>query len=414
MSRENAKRIDVDAKSVKRNPWIMALGASPLLMIPVLGVLALVYAEPGFLAGLPFALLFGALGTLHTGRQNYRPLVQPAELRVDDDNLFVGGDGYPLTSFKRGYLVPQGDHSHVRLVRGRFQSNVEIAVADWDSGQRVLRDLGFGLDEAVGRFRTPSRLSAHPVRTMAGVFAGVLALSVAAMAFMDVSPTAVVALFMAVALTAGALSATPTKLDIGADGLLLRWLGRDRFIPYDDIEMIAQRQRGNADHRIELVDVKLESGDTYVIPIGPGEWDSGEADAIYARIYAAIDQHRRRVPVHSQALIDRGKRSHLDWAQSLRSRMEVGAHRRAAVSLDALWRTIEDHGSRAIDRAASAVALGEHLSDADRTRLKRISNSVASPKLRIAIERVAEDSQVEAVAEALEALDEADATSIKA
>jgi hypothetical protein len=234
------------------------------------------------------------------------------------------------------------------------------------------------------------------------------------MAFMDVSPTAVVALFMAVALTAGALSATPTKLDIGADGLLLRWLGRDRFIPYDDIEMIAQRQRGNADHRIELVDVKLESGDTYVIPIGPGEWDSSEADAIYARIYAAIDQHRRRVPVHSQALIDRGKRSHLDWAQSLRSRMEVGAHRRAAVSLDALWRTIEDHGSRAIDRAASAVALGEHLSDADRTRLKRISNSVASPKLRIAIERVAEDSQVEAVAEALEALDEADAASIKA
>jgi predicted transcriptional regulator len=58
-----------------------------------------------------------------------------------------------------------------------------------------------------------------------------------------------------------------------------------------------------------------------------------------------------------------------------------------------VWRVVEDPGVAPSDRAAAAVALGARLDDADRSRLRRIAEACAAPRLRVALETIADTAE---------------------
>ncbi len=412
MSRQDAKRIEVTSRTVKRNPWFQWLGASPFILTGLLGLLALVKWNALFLLPTGHLTIGGLVLNLWLYKRNYRPRLVPTELRADDDTLYIGEKSFPRTSIKNAYLAPGGDHTRVRLVRGRFRSDIEIAVPDWTQGEQVLSALGFGVDQTVGRFRTLSRMRAvAPLKAFAVGVGGLVGMGLLVAILAEIHPSLGIIGMLGFLVAMITVQHAPTRLEVGADGLLTRWLGRERFIDYDDVVSVAEKERGFGNQKHSGVELQLRSGETYRIPVEHKQWSSGETPAIYARIYASLVQHRQRVPVQAQALIQRGELSHIDWVKALQARLEVGAHRRAAISIEALWRTIEDHASRAVDRAAAAVALGEQLDESESARLKRVASTVASPKLRIAIDHVADQDDTEAIAEALGALEEEDAAS---
>jgi hypothetical protein len=196
-----------------------------------------------------------------------------------------------------------------------------------------------------------------------------------------------------------------TYVQLGTDGIVTRRWGRETFTAYDQIaEVGAQKTMclfgmvETGQHHLEL---KLRCGRTLRLACAAGS----EPHLLHKTLQRALHAHRRRAPARNQSLVARSGRSHLEWVKTLRASLKLGAHRRAAVSMESLWRTIEDCASRAMDRAAAAVALGEQLAPGERLRLTRIASRVASPKLRVAMEHVAEQSDTDAIAEALGALE---------
>jgi len=402
----DAKQIQVDAQSSSINPWMFALGLSPLLLIPVLLVASIVTANSALLFGAVHAVLLTLAASIGVRRLNFRPRISPTEVWVDEDTLWVGAKRYDRADFRNAYLVPHDTHTTVRIERKRLQPKIEFRVADWQSGQVALRELGFGVNQTVARFRTMSRIHNSMVRGILVGFGGLIAggglMALATAISPALMPVAGLMWFAAMI----TLMAAPTRLDIGADGLLLRWLGRERFFSYDEIVAVSQRKRGCGNNAVQLVDLTLRNGEQYAIPVTQSNWDTGETSGIQARIRASVAQRRSQQPVSPAALVARGEQSTLEWVRRLRSLTSVGAHRRGAIEVERLWQSVEDHATRAIDRATAALALGSSLSPDERQRMDRVAKAVASPQLRILLDNVAEDVEDEQLAEALQAIEE--------
>jgi hypothetical protein len=86
---------------------------------------------------------------------------------------------------------------------------------------------------------------------------------------------------------------------------------------------------------------------------------------------------------------------------ALQSAEARASHRRAPVPQERLWRVLEDPKVEPLERAAAAVALKPELDAAGRSRLERTAATIAAPRLRIALDAVAEDADEETLAEAL-------------
>jgi hypothetical protein len=84
----------------------------------------------------------------------------------------------------------------------------------------------------------------------------------------------------------------------------------------------------------------------------------------------------------------------VEWAAALRA---LGAAAETAGGpRERLLRVVEDPAADAVDRVAAAVALGGDRDEENRARLHAAVNTVAAPKLRLALERaVASESEAE-------------------
>ena len=65
------------------------------------------------------------------------------------------------------------------------------------------------------------------------------------------------------------------------------------------------------------------------------------------------------------------------------------SYRSGALAADVLWRVVDDPGARASERAAAAAALDVHATPDERQRRREAAARMASPQVRVAIERVA-------------------------
>jgi hypothetical protein len=216
---------------------------------------------------------------------------------------------------------------------------------------------------------------------------------------------AVAALF---ALCAGV--AVPTRLTVGADGVLLRWLWTERFVAWADVAAVEPFDGG--------VVLALSQGRwiTLRTPAAPERCDpAGQTmvERIQAAWRAEIGAAGERDEAAARLLQREGCRTQ-EWVGAMRSIRGTGqeaGYRSAAVPPDLLWRVVEDPGATPTARIGAAVALSRSLDDAGRERLLAASDACVEPRVRIALATTAAGADGghsdEELAAALDAIDSA-------
>lgn len=377
---------ETEAATVRRNPWVMGVAMAPFALV-LAAILAAFVVSPAMLL---FALHGAGLGGLTTwlawGRNPW-PRLSHARVRIDATELHIGRRRYPRSTLKAGKVVPARGQVTVLLERRGGKLPLSLRVADDQQAYQVLHALGLAPEQTVGHFRTMSRIFSAWWKTPAVVSGAGLAgaLLTAVMGRLFGGP-ALVGLPLFVALAVAALALAPTRVDVGADGVLVTWLGRKRFIPHRSIVGVLVATDGFGNNRRRVVELLLESGEKYVLPTGSAMFDFGQATALAERIRAAQAVEEQAEPVAPDALLRRAERSHHDWVAALLDHAALATHRRAPVKRESLWRIVEDSKAEPLERAAAAVALRKDLNDRDRARLGRVAEATAAPKLRIVLE----------------------------
>lgn len=331
-------------------------------------------------------------------------------IEVSEDGVYVEGRlALPREMLDRAVVVPGASGASVAIQRKRgFTSVIDVESAE--QGRELVEALGLSAAHTLSSFTFDSLVAARLTR--AG-FTGYLLLLPALFAL---GGLAWVSVPLVLAWYAGLMAmSVPTKITVGLDGLLLRWLWRRELIHFTHLR--------DVDHDGRRVRLTLADGRVRVLSAA---WMMGERlgrrsatttgfasrgaylDAVVTRVREAIAASRRpaeRVP--AAALLRQG-RDVAAWMRALRALLSKGTSgfREAELVPEKLWSTVEDGGAEPAARAAAAVALGPALDDAERQRLVRVARVCVSPKLRIALEAAA-DGDDDHVAEALAELEQA-------
>jgi hypothetical protein len=203
---------------------------------------------------------------------------------------------------------------------------------------------------------------------------------------------------------AGAVAlAIPARIDVGADGVLLRWLGTRRFIPLAHIRSLERTTEGIGKSRQVGVRLRLEDGDTVWLPMGDARWADERAGALLERIQEAMDTQAHGPVTATAALLGRRERGAREWIRELRA-LGAGANadlRTAPVEPEQLWRIVESHGAAPEERAAAAIALSPSLDPRGKERLGVAVDAVADERLRVAIDAAVKEDDA-ALEEALD------------
>jgi hypothetical protein len=208
------------------------------------------------------------------------------------------------------------------------------------------------------------------------------------------------------------LTSAPCTVRVGTDGLVMSWLGRERFVPYRAVREVKTDWKLRGANDRDGVTVVLTDGDT--VPLSTGNASSGLSGALARRIDAARTAHALEHPTPPVvAALARGARTPGQWVTALRqvgSGATAGA-RTAAVPLDVLLTLVEDCAAPAIERVSAAVAALPYADDETRRRIRVAADSSASPKLRVALDRIEREQADEAaIAETLVELEDEAAT----
>lgn len=308
-----------------------------------------------------------------------------------------------------GFVEPAGDVARVKLFDARHGLRLEVRVRDAAAGQGLLHALRLATAQRVAPFFAASpfggaRATGIAAAVVTGTWFGLefLLPGSAMTRTMDDVITLTRALVpILMLLTWAALSAVPTLVTVGADGLHVRWLRRKRFIPYGSIVRVVP-----AFGQLRVV---LSDGTTLRLR---GQRRSftprtrPDHRAMVDRLSTAIEEHLARSRV--QEAVAQLPAAHEDGAGWLREleAMQVGvegSYRRAVVTDETLWRVVQDASLDARMRAGAAVALRKVLDEAGRARLRVVAESTASPKLRVAL-TAASGTQEKGLAESLEDL----------
>jgi hypothetical protein len=204
----------------------------------------------------------------------------------------------------------------------------------------------------------------------------------------------------------------PSKVHVGADGVLIEWMRTKRFIPHSAIASLTEYETGWGNSRMVGVDIQLASGEAVRVPVAQRKWGPNAPATLRARIEEAREANRNGGALNEAAVVlGREGRPVLEWIAALRS---VGAgtnatHRIAPVNPDRLWSIVEDASTDARSRAAAAVALSASTDDEGRTRLRAAATATAAPKLRVALETLASTASEDELVRVLEDLEESEA-----
>lgn len=375
----------------RRNKLVLAAAASPIALIPVLVTLAAL-TEPFFMVFSLHLLIVGGLALAYAHRRNPWPRREAVEVEVEANALRVGDERIPRAELSRGDRVGPG--ASVRLKRTR-RRETELTLSTDAAARRLLSALGLDAGQTVARFSTLSLTHSSTLRAIAttiGIMAGaVLCAGVLGAIWQPLIPTTM----LLGLLTLLGVTAIPSRVEVGGDGVLVRWLGRERFVPHDEITGVRSTVEGFGRSRRGVVIMELRSGEDYKIPVGTIGWGGdSQADALRNRIRdaklardggdAAPDVLRRPEGASFAA-----------WVTKLRT-LDVVTHRLAVVPRDRLWRVVEDAAADPVDRAAATVALGS-IGDRERERLGRVAQRTAEPRLRVLLESAADASEPELV-----------------
>lgn len=312
----------------------------------------------------------------------------------------------------QGFLVPEEDRLLVRLDRRWPRPPVVLAVRDEETGRSLLRALGLDAEHVTAEMRIASGVEAMSTGRQVlftfvslGVFC---AATLAAISFFsNAAFHAIQVLSTAFALSVLGIVFAPMSVRIGSDGILTSWLGRRRFVPFARIRSASTYEETVGTKRKRGVRLVLADGETVTLPTGQSDVAATEARRLLRRIEDA--RAARAAGARPVEVLTRGGRSFVEWVRDLR-RIGAGAqgHRTAAVAPDVLLRVVEDGAASAVERASAAVAAVASADPDAKRRVRVAADMTVSPRLRVALTRIAESSDADEaeIAAALEQLGE--------
>lgn len=395
----------------------LSVGGICLALIPAIIALAVVTGIYPLAITLVHAILFGSMALSYGFRSTKGAKMDEGTLRVDERAISVGGHEVALRSELKGaFIVPTAEGTLVHLERkGRLTPSVFVRVRDEDEARALLRELGFDAAHTAAQMRIASGLLAMPLwKQMAFVltpiffFVPMMAGAAAAhnaYAMMGAVLTLLTYVF--------SMAFAPTTVRIGTDGIVTRWLGRMRFIAHSEIARADTYDDYIAGKRQLGVLLTLKSHAKIRLPTGQMDIGRVEAQRLAHRIEEAREANARGATTGTTDMLARGERALADWVRYLRA-MGAGAvgPRVPAVPQDVLLRVVEDSKAAPLERASAAVAAVASGDDDAKKRVRIAADATASPKLRVALERISSDTAEEAaLEEALTELDEERAAS---
>jgi hypothetical protein len=386
----------VKARRVRRNPWMTAASLIPWALLPVVIIASLLTGHM-YAAISPHLAIIGLLTFLSVWRSKPRARFDEVHVATNSETLLIDDERIARSIIKRAELVPSynGTIVHTRL-RGKIDE--QFLFESEDDAHAFLKRLGFDPSQTTASYRLASLAMSTRYRW---------------------APFAMIPIFIALGMLAGALHAAPAmpliilamlpfmlapaKITVGVDGLLVKWLWTRQFIPTKDITFVRRYDTGGGRSRRRGVELSLP-GRTVELPM----YDDEAILTLEQRIRDVIALAKGQTHVGDQALVlSRGSLGLRDWINQLKA-LGSGATatlRSAAVMPENLWRIAEDPARPAIERAAAAIALAPSMGDTDKERLGDLAKTTAAPKLRIALERVAEEATDEEMEEALKELE---------
>lgn len=381
-------------KRVRRNPWWLLLGGTPWILGLLLAVGALAVRNPALLTPEFHLAIFGAMGFFYAYRRNKDPRVDSGRLIVDEQAVRFG-DALLCRrdEIKSGLVVPREGHVYVRLERKGLAPSVLLEVDNEQEGQKLLTALGLDASQTVAELRALSPYFEMPgwkqlLMSFTPALLGGFAVAWSAALGRAAAPFGVVGFILTTLLfVAGIL--WPSRLSIGADGILSRWLWRRRFFPFSQLERVDPVERGALNKRYLGLELSKKDGTTTFLPIGQKRWAEEEFNAAAERVREAIAVYGAGGRSRATSALARAGRSPSEWITSLR-RLGEGANadmRTAPVAREELARVVADPSAGPAVRASAAVALAASKAPADLARIRVAAEAAAAPKLRVALMR---------------------------
>ena len=392
---------------LERNPWLLGLLGSPLLV----AIALLVPGHP-----IKFGLLWVAVPVFLFGivawAKNLWPSTVETTVTANRSALRLGARVIPCSRIREGHVIPRRDDRPPRVViQRRRRLPIVIEVASAAEGSALLRALGLDPSRTLGTFRALSPLIAkRPYLAPLMQFVINLSLQIFLRPMLHREGLGLVgALAMLGILSSALFVMMTTRVLVGADGVVLRWLWRERFVPYRDIGRIANYARGKWPSKVSGVKLVLTSGEAIRLAITNRREIADSTRGLSARIHAAWSAQEPSGSQSAAALLRRQGRGMTAWISGLRA-LGAGANadmRTAPIPRERLFRVVEDASIDPTTRAAAAVALGLELDDDGRASLHSAIAAMAAPKLRFAIEEAAsphaaDDRAIEAALAELE------------
>jgi hypothetical protein len=197
----------------------------------------------------------------------------------------------------------------------------------------------------------------------------------------------------------------PTAVDVGADGLLVRWVGTRRFIPAAQIAYTERYTTSFGRYLRHGLRVYVSEAEPVEILCGTEPLGEEEVGTVDARIQWMLALPRGGDLQAARAALAREGRPIAAWLSDLRAIGSGGAasFRQAPPSRERLLEVLEAADVTPAERAAAAVALSA-APDAPRERVRVVVDATADPAVRATIEAAARGDDV-ALTRALEALE---------
>jgi hypothetical protein len=195
----------------------------------------------------------------------------------------------------------------------------------------------------------------------------------------------------------------PQRVDVGHDGVFLRWLGNKRFLPFAAIETVIATKLG--------VDVFLRDGRHVEIRLTQKDGGAdAQVKALVARINEGIAAQSDLTRADEEAFLARTGRDLETWLRDMRAlgAGEMGGYRSPSIPRERLWAVVENPAADPSAREGAALALHATLDADERARLATLAQKTAQPRLRVALDGVSRERVMTRLRVALEAAESAE------
>jgi hypothetical protein len=369
-------RFDLVAPIAKRAfPWRVGLG-----LLLVWG--AVLYASNWHLRSLPFVFMLiflvsairGTLGTSGKRGKNLEKVsADTTGLRINDQLLM------DRAAIVNAYCIPVRDgEGYAVHVEGRFlRQACTVFVSSEEEGRKLLEAFQVDATQSTAHFRALPPWAKH-LRWLA------ILLTASPWVLINVirlvpawGIAALVALYGVVLLP----TFLPQRVEVGHDGLLLKWLGNSHFVAFSKIESATATKLGvhlllRGDRHLEIRLTQKDGSAT------------AQIDALLARIKAGIDAQSGLSRADEEAALARSNRDLETWIRAMRAlgSGEASGYRVAAIPRERLWEIVESPVADPSAREGAAFALSAIVDEDTRSRLSALAKKTAQPGLRAALD----------------------------